>query len=411
MGLVTLGSAIQPDKAFIRLNSRDNVVVARVALSADSVIAVEDREIRIHQAVGAGHKIAVADIPQGAAVLKYGENIGTAREPIRCGELVHVHNLLYDVRDRQYEFSTSLNDLSEVPLPRERTSIGYRRADGRVGTRNYVAIVGASNCAAHATQKIEAAFRHESFEGTGIDGVVCFPHADGCGQAEGPDTQLLRRTLDGLADHPNVAAAVVVGLGCEVNQISYYLRPDENGSERAPRRGFTLQDSGGTRRVVADSVKAVWELIAEVGRPERVECAASKLVGPGQGVCEVRGRRYRRDAPPLIDGPNEEVNPVEAMIAPLAACAVLFLQHLARTMDVPIEDVTAEAEADFDPRGVRGEDVDSALAAVRLTYRVRPGSGADRAGVEKLVEAFRARCPVHRTFAKAVDIAEEIVLV
>jgi len=139
--------------------------------------------------------------------------------------------------------------------------------------------------------------------------------------------------------------------------------------------------------------------------------AASKLVGPGQGVCEVRGHRYRLDAPPLIDGPNEEVNPVEAMIAPLAACAVLFLQHLARTMDVPIEDVTAEAEADFDPRGVRGEDVDSALAAVRLTYRVRPGSGADRAGVEKLVEAFRARCPVHRTFAKAVDIAEEIVLV
>ena len=104
------------------------------------------------------------------------------------------------------------------------------------------------------------------------------------------------------------------------------------------------------------------------------------------------------------------MNPVEAMIAPLAACAVLFLQHLARTMDVPIEDVTAEAEADFDPRGVRGEAVDSALAAVRLTYRVRPGSGADRAGVEKLVEAFRARCPVHRTFAKAVDIAADFRL-
>ena len=278
MGLVTLGSAIQPDKAFIRLNSRDNVVVARVPLQAGSVIAVEDREIQIHQAVTAGHKIALADIPEGTAVLKYGENIGTARESIRPGELVHVHNLLYDVADRQYEFSTSLSDLSELPLLPERTFMGYSRADGRVGTRNYVAIVGASNCAAHATQKIEAAFQHESFEGTGIDGVVCFPHVDGCGQAEGPDTQLLRRTLDGLADHPNVAAAVVVGLGCEVNQISYYLRPDENGSERAPRRGFTLQDSGGTRRVVADSVKAVWELIAEVGRLERVECAASKLV-------------------------------------------------------------------------------------------------------------------------------------
>ena len=278
MGLVTLGSAIDPDKAFIRLNSRDNVVVARVPLPADSVIAVDDREIHIHQAIGPGHKVAVADIPEGAAVLKYGENIGTARAPIRPGELVHLHNLLYDVGDRQYEFSTSLNDLSELPLLPERTFLGYPRSDGRVGTRNYVAIVGASNCAAHATQKIEAAFRHESFEGTGIDGVVCFAHVDGCGQAEGADTQLLRRTLDGLADHPNVAAAVVVGLGCEVNQVSYYLCPDENGSERAPRRGFTLQESGGTRHVIGDSVKAVWELIAEVGQLERVECSASKLV-------------------------------------------------------------------------------------------------------------------------------------
>ena len=139
--------------------------------------------------------------------------------------------------------------------------------------------------------------------------------------------------------------------------------------------------------------------------------AAAALSGPGRVVCEVRGQRYRLDAPPLIEGPNEEVNPVEAMIASLAACAVLFLQYLARTMDIPVEDVTAEAEGDFDPRGVRGEDVESALTAVRLTYRVKPGAGADRAGVVKLVEAFRARCPVHRTFARAVDITEEIILV
>ena len=139
-------------------------------------------------------------------------------------------------------------------------------------------IVGASNCAAYATQKVEEAFRNESFEGTGIDGVVCFPHGDGCGQAEGPDTQLLRHTLEGLADHPNVAAAVMVGLGCEVNQVSYYLRDGVNGNGAAPRRGFTLQESGGTRHAIADSVKAVRELIAEVGRSERVECPASKLV-------------------------------------------------------------------------------------------------------------------------------------
>ena len=138
--------------------------------------------------------------------------------------------------------------------------------------------------------------------------------------------------------------------------------------------------------------------------------AGSRLVGSGQAVCQVRGREYRLDAPPLIDGPNKEVNPVEALIGTLAACAVLFVQYLARTMEVPVEDVSAEVEGDFDPRGVKGE-ADPILDAIRLTYRVKPGAGADRAGVESLVEAFRSRCPVHRTFAQAVDIAEAIILV
>ncbi|MFQ5692391.1 MAG: OsmC family protein [Nitrospinota bacterium] len=140
--------------------------------------------------------------------------------------------------------------------------------------------------------------------------------------------------------------------------------------------------------------------------------AASRLAGPGRAICEVRGHHYILDAPPLIEGPNEEVNPVEAMIAPLAACAVLFLEYLSRTMGVPLEEIRAEAEGDFDPRGVKGEGgegADAALAALRLTYRVTPAAGADRAGVDRLIEAFRARCPVHRTLSKAVDIAEEVV--
>ena len=175
------------------------------------------------------------------------------------------------------DFGTHLTDLPEIPKLERATFLGYPRADGRVGTRNHVAIVAASNCAAYAVERVEAAFRNESFAGTGIDGVIAFPHVDGCGQAEGPDTQLLRRTLDGLADHPNVAAAVMVGLGCEVNQVSYYTRPDVAGG-KPPRKGFTLQESGGTRRAVEDSVKAVWELIEQVGKLERVESPASKLV-------------------------------------------------------------------------------------------------------------------------------------
>jgi altronate dehydratase len=278
MDVVSLEMSVRPDKPFIRLNPNDNVVVARVAISSGAVSPFEGSDVRVRQAIGAGHKVAVRDIPEGAAVLKYGEVIGVAREHIRPGDLVHVHNLRFDVANRDYEFSTALNDLNHIPLLAARTFLGFPRADGRVGTRNYVAVVGASNCAAYATQKVEQAFRNESFEGSGIDGVVCFPHGDGCGQAEGPDTQLLRQTLDGLADHPNVAAAVMVGLGCEVNQVSYYLREGSAGNGAAPRRGFTLQESGGTRHAIADSVKAVWELIEEVGKTKRQECAASKLV-------------------------------------------------------------------------------------------------------------------------------------
>ena len=278
MEIVSLEKSVKPDKPFIRLNAKDNVVVARIALSVGATASLEGREMRVRQAIGAGHKVAVTDIAEGAPVLKYGEVIGIAREHIRPGDLVHVHNLCFDFGSREYEFSTALNDLSHIPLHPARTFLGYPRKDGRVGTRNYIAVVGASNCAAYATQKVEAAFRNESFEGTGIDGVVCFPHGDGCGQAEGPDTQLLRQTLEGLADHPNVAAAVMVGLGCEVNQVSYYLRDGVGANGSAPRRGLTLQESGGTRHAIADSIKAVRELMAEVGKSERVESPASKLV-------------------------------------------------------------------------------------------------------------------------------------
>ena len=277
MSLVTLDPKTGARNPFVRLNPRDNVAVARTPLSAGK-FEFEGRELNLPQGVGAGHKIAVEEIPAGAAVLKYGEDIGTAREAIHPGELVHMHNLAFDVKGRQYEFATSHTDLAHIPLLAEHSFLGYPRADGRAGTRNYVAILGASNCASYATRLIAREFEKESFAGTGIDGVVSFPHVDGCGQAEGPDTQLLRRTLDGNADHPNVAAAVMIGLGCEVNQVSYYTRPEAAANGRSPRRGLTLQESGGTRKAVADGIKAVWELIGQVGRQQRVPCNVSKLV-------------------------------------------------------------------------------------------------------------------------------------
>ena len=275
--LVTLDPAAVPANPWIRLHPSDNVVIARVHLSAGAPLEFEGRPIRLAQAIPPGHKMAVREIGKGEIVYKYGEEIGRAADVLPPGAWVHTHNLLFDIKERDYEFATVRTDLSGIPLPEVRTFRGYPRADGRAGTRNYVAIVGASNCAAYATERIAAAFRNESFAGTGVDGVVALPHADGCGQAEGADSQLLRQTLDGLADHPNVAAAVVVGLGCEVNQVGYYLRPATSAPGMAPRRGLTLQESGGTRRVVEDGAKAVWELIETVGQIERRPCPVSQL--------------------------------------------------------------------------------------------------------------------------------------
>ena len=274
--LLTLDPASLPASPWILLHPSDNVAVARAHIPAGARLEFEGAGFQALQAVAPGHKIAVRPIAQGEIVYKYGEEIGRAGAALPVGTWVHTHNLEFDLNERTYEFGTALSDLSGVEVPARRTFDGYPRADGRAGTRNYVAIVGASHCAAHVTERIAAAFRDESFDGTGVDGVVALPHTDGCGQSEGADTTVLRRTLDGLADHPNIAAAVVVGLGCEVNQVGYYLRP-EAVRDGPPRRGLTLQESGGTRHAVEDGVKAVRELIDTAGRIERQPCPVSQI--------------------------------------------------------------------------------------------------------------------------------------
>ena len=148
-----------------------------------------------------------------------------------------------------------------------RTFQGYVRPDGRVGTRNYLAVVAASNCAAYTANLVADSFRDMQLP-PNVDGVVAFPHGDGCGQAMGKDTNQLQRTLEGVLDHPNVAAALVLGLGCEVNQIDHYLgRP----SSAQTLHGLTLQESGGTLATLdaaRDHMNRFIELAAEFKRTE-----------------------------------------------------------------------------------------------------------------------------------------------
>jgi len=153
--------------------------------------------------------------------------------------------------------------------------LGYAREDGRAGTRNYIAVVAASNCAAHTAALIADSYREEALP-PGVDGVVAFPHGEGCGHAFGPDVDQLRRTLSGVLHHPNVSAAVILGLGCEVNQIDHYLGP---GSPRSGRfAGLTLQSSGGTRGAVEAARREIAGFLDQARAEQRSPAPISKIV-------------------------------------------------------------------------------------------------------------------------------------
>ena len=201
--------------------------------------------------------------------------MGRARNRIEAGRHVHTHNVTFEELSFAYEFPAG-----EISIPRPSqddtaTFLGYQREDGRVGTRNYIAVVAASNCAAHTAELIAASFDPESLP-PNVDGVAAFPHGEGCGHTIGPDTEQLQRTLGGVLNHPNVAAAIILGLGCEVNQIDHYMG---QGTPRTDRLvGMTVQASGGTRATVDAARKAIAGLMDRAAAQKRVETPASKII-------------------------------------------------------------------------------------------------------------------------------------
>ncbi len=268
--------------AAILLHSRDNVAIARLALPPGQSIDVQNVTVLTTAPIPAGHKFATRAIPPGEPVYRYGSVIGFATKPIAPGDHVHVHNVGFEELDPAAALTEAqppkvLSSSSATPVVSQ-TFLGYQRSDGRVGTRNYIAIVAASNCAAFTAQLIADSFTHESLP-SNLDGVVAFPHGEGCAHSIGPDTEQLERTLKGVLDHPNVSAALILGLGCEVNQISHYLgRADQLPDVPATLQGLTLQESGGTRSAVEAARKHVRDFIERAAAEKRTEVPASKIV-------------------------------------------------------------------------------------------------------------------------------------
>ena len=186
-----------------------------------------------------GHKVATRDIAQGEPVRRYNQIIGFASKPIAAGEHVHTHNL--DDGRASSATTPSAPTSSREPPRREATFMGIKRADGRVATRNYIGILSSVNCSATAARAIADHFSRQNHpealaDYPNVDGVVALTHGTGCGMdTEGMGMQILERTLAGYATHANFCGVLVVGLGCEANQINAWL------AHSSLREGDTLQ--------------------------------------------------------------------------------------------------------------------------------------------------------------------------
>jgi altronate hydrolase len=264
----------------IRLNSADNIVVAQCALLPGTALPGE--AVTAAGPVPAGHKVATRTIPKDEPVRRYGQIIGFATRDIAPGEHVHTHNV--EMRDftRDYAFSTLARPTE--PLSPPATFQGIVRADGRVATRNYIGVLTSVNCSATVARYIADAFRRNPFTGDGlladyphIDGVVALTHKTGCGMAgEGEAMDVLRRTIAGYARHPNFAAVIMVGLGCEANQISSLVRA-EKLVVADKLQTMTIQETGGTAKTVQRGVAQIRELLPAANRVERQEVPASHI--------------------------------------------------------------------------------------------------------------------------------------
>ncbi len=243
------------------LRPEDDVAVTTADLAAGTRVLTATGRILLPGAVPRGHKLAVHDVPAGSVVRKYGQSIGCATVDITAGDHVHTHNLGMDSSARAHEFGTARTVLPPVSgLPR--TFQGYPRADGRVGTRNFVGVLTSVNCSASSARMIADQFRGMALEAfPNVDGVVALTHQSGCGLVPGSEgANTLVRTLRGYARHPNFGGLLVLGLGCEMVPVQSLVEGQDLPADTMVRT-LTIQDTGGVRATVRAGVDLIAQML------------------------------------------------------------------------------------------------------------------------------------------------------
>jgi altronate hydrolase len=263
------------------LRPDDSVGILARALPAGTDVVAGEMLVRLRQDVPAGHKVALQDVPEGGRVRKYGQVIGVATRPIAAGDHVHTHNLAFADFERDYDFGADAKGSVGAPLEPPVTFNGIVRADGQVATRNYLGILTSVNCSATVARMAASQFQEGSellAAYPNLDGVVALTHGSGCGMAgSGEGFDLLRRTLSGYARHPNFAGLLVIGLGCEVNQVRSLTEGFELPST-TPLLSMTIQEMGGTRATVREATARLRDMAEEANKAEREPLPASELV-------------------------------------------------------------------------------------------------------------------------------------
>ena len=302
------------NEAALRLRDDDHVAVLKRTVKAGAELRFGANAVRAATTIPAGHKVAVCALRSGEAVRKYGQVIGFASRDIAPGDHVHTHNLEMRDFDRAYEIGVDVRAVEYHPAMRHFD--GFARSGGRIGTRNYVAVISSVNCSASVSNYIADRFKGPDFEREfpNVDGVVAFTHKSGCALQPGEPHEVLQRVLAGLARHPNIAGYVLIGLGCEVAQVhllvQQYGLDQVKPGETAPTF-MTIQNTGGIRKSVDAGVAAVAKLLPVANGLRRSPQPISKLIlaencggsdgnsgitaNPALGVASDELVRYGRD--------------------------------------------------------------------------------------------------------------------
>ena len=263
-------------KAII-LNENDNIVIALENMNAGQYL--KQFALTIDAPILSGQKIAKIDISENSPIYKYGTIIGFADSNILKGQVLTNSNVIFKEFIREHDYCAKYQPTRFVNASSERSFMGFKRDDGRVGTRNYIAVVSTVNCSATVVHEIAAYFTEEKLKNySNIDGVAAFSHSTGCGmELSGEPMNLLHRTLGGYINHPNVASSLVVGLGCERCQVGGLFQ-SQGIAETNKLRTLVMQENGGTTATIKAGIKCIEGMLEEANKIERIATPLSSLM-------------------------------------------------------------------------------------------------------------------------------------